>query len=499
MDLQFGQYRLKHAERLLLGPEGAVELSARSFDILAMLLGKSDQVIGKNELLDVVWPGLVVEENTLQVHISALRKALPAGMIMTVHGRGYKYSGPQPVADTSPSVRSSAIASDRKPVVVVLPFENLSADPNQQFFSDGITADITDRLARFRVFAVIGQHSASALRAAVPDFAAIRERLKAEFVVTGSLRRADERIRIAVRLSDAASEGAIWAERYDRPASDLFGLQDEISELVAAAIARHLEVEINVRSSSRPHASLSSYEYLQQGYWHFKKLTHNSTIAARHCFERAIALDPRNAEALGWLGCTYCEDWILDFSLPESAARGVELTAQAVALDPANGLILTGHAWALLRVGELDGALRASELSIALNPSDPHILVNHALALGYDGRAAEAADFLRHAQRLEPIPPLWFGEFSGIIAFADGRYEETLAGVEPIAESGWDIMYALACHGLMGEASKARATLARLAAVDRKPNWTLGVSREPYRMAAVRERLSDGIRKALSF
>src|SRR4051812_29529016 len=97
MDLQFGQYRLRRSERLLLGPEGPVELSGRSFDILAMLLGRPDEVIGKTELFDGVWPGLVVEENTLQVHVSALRKALDAGMIATVHGRGYKYAGPSPM------------------------------------------------------------------------------------------------------------------------------------------------------------------------------------------------------------------------------------------------------------------------------------------------------------------------------------------------------------------------------------------------------------------
>jgi DNA-binding winged helix-turn-helix (wHTH) protein len=97
MDLEFGSYRLKRAERLLLGPRGPVELSARSFDILAMLLERPDEVVGKTELFDAVWPGMVVEENTLQVHISALRKALDTGMIMTVHGRGYKYAGPRPV------------------------------------------------------------------------------------------------------------------------------------------------------------------------------------------------------------------------------------------------------------------------------------------------------------------------------------------------------------------------------------------------------------------
>ena len=115
MDFEFGNYRLKRAERLLLGPKGPVELSARSFDILALLLERPDGVIGKTELFDAVWPGLVVEENTLQVHISALRKALDAGMIMTVHGRGYKYAGPKPIAvATDPGPQASA-ASGGKP------------------------------------------------------------------------------------------------------------------------------------------------------------------------------------------------------------------------------------------------------------------------------------------------------------------------------------------------------------------------------------------------
>ncbi len=497
MDLQFGQYRLKSAERLLLGPSGSVDLSSRSFDILALLLGRPDEVIGKNELFDAVWPGQIVEENTLQVHMSALRKTLDAGMITTVHGRGYKYAGPRPVACASQAVNPPPIVSDRKPMVVVLPFDNMSGDPDQQFFSDGITGDITDRLARFGAFAVIGQHSAASFRATAPDFAAIRERLKVDFIVTGSVRRTSERIRFAVRLSDAASEEAIWGERYDRPISDLFTLQDEISQLVAAAIARHLEVEINVRSVGRPPASLSSYEHLLQGYWHYKKLTSAGVTAAKQSFEQAIALDPRNAEALGWLGVIYCEGWLFDFHL-ESAAKGLEFTAQAISLDPTNALCHSARTWALLCVGDLAGALPVSERGISLNPNDPNVLVNRALTLGYDGRTSEAMDLIDHAHRLEPIPPLWFGEFSGIVAFAEGRYEHTLAGVEPIPIPAWDTMYALACYGLMGEKLKAHTTLAKMAESGRNPDWALGISREPYRDPAIRERLVEGLRMAMS-
>ncbi len=463
------------------------ELSARSFDILAVLLARPDEVIGKSELFDAVWPSQIVEENTLQVHMSALRKALDAGMITTVHGRGYKYSGPRPVAASQAPVAPVAheTPTPAKPAIAVLPFANLSGDPEQDYFSDGITSDITDRLARFGVFSVIGQYSAAAFRATAPNFAAIRERLNVDFIVTGSVRRDNERIRFAVRLSDAASEQTIWGERYDRPASDLFALQDEISQLVVAAIARHLEVEINVRSVGRPQASLSSYENLLQGYWHYKKFTLQGVAAARHCFEQAVALDPRNAGALGWLGIIHCEYWMFDFNL-ESAAKGLDFTSQAIALDPANASCHAAHNWAALCMGDLAGALRASERGTNLNPSDPSVLVNRALTLGYDGRTSEARDILAQAYRLEPIPPPWFAEFAGVVAFIDGRYAETLMGVEPIPLPAWDIMYALACYGLMGDKAKARATLARLADAGRNPDWALGISRQPFRDPAMR-------------
>ena len=177
LDTAFGPYRLKRQDRRIEGPDGVIELSVRSFDLLCVLLEGAGEVVTKDALFAAVWPGVIVEENTLQVHISALRKALPPDMIATVHGRGYRFAGPMPVELDADAPTARAETRDRKPVIIVLPFENLSGDPEQQYFSDGITGDITDRLVRFRKFAVIGQYSASMFRSASPDFAAIRATL----------------------------------------------------------------------------------------------------------------------------------------------------------------------------------------------------------------------------------------------------------------------------------------------------------------------------------
>jgi TolB-like protein len=498
MDIEFGQYRLKRQERLLFGPSGPVELSSRSFDILTMLLDKPNELIGKPALLDSVWPGVAVEENTLQVHISALRKALAPDMIVTVQGRGYKYAGPPPLPVEIALSANHQPTPDGKPVIVVLPFENLSGDLDQQYFSDGITGDIADRLARFRKFAVIGQHSSAAFRGATPDFSAIHERLKADFVVTGSVRRSDDRIRIALRLSDARSEESIWAERYDRPIADLFSLQDEISELVAAVIPRQLDVEIGARNLRRPPASLSSYEHTLQGYWHFSKLTRASNLAAQQCFERAVALDPGNAEAVAWLGTTYCETWVRDFT-EECATKGSMFTAESIAIDPFNAICHALHAWTLLHVGNLDSALNVSKRAFALNPGDPAVLVNRAVALSYDGKSIEAQALLALARKLEPLAPPWFAEFAGVLAFAEGRYAESLKGVEPLAECAWDAMYALACCGHLGFSDRARTILSSFRTQRPDPDWLLGVSHEPYQDKGVCERLIVGLNRALAF
>jgi len=500
MDLQFGPYLLKRRERQLAGPAGPLDLSVAAFDILVHLLDRPGAVVAKAELLDAVWPNQIVEENTLQVHVSALRKALDPALIATVHGRGYKYDGPPPQGVKTITVPDGmpAASSPGKPTIVVLPFENQGGDPDQQYFSEGITEDITDRLTRFRALSIIGQHAAQAFRGGAPDFAVIRDKLKADFVVTGSVRRMSDRVRIAVRLSDARSEAAMWAERYDRPIADLFALQDEVASLIAASVANQLEIEIAAWSGARIPSNIAAYEHILQGYWHFKKLTMAATERAKECFERALSLDPRNAEAMSLLAMCYTSAWYYEFS-DSKLLKGLDLARDAIACDASAA---KGHAvlgLGLVYAEGLEAGRAPIEHALELNPSDWFGLTNYSMVKAYDGDPQEARRLIEQARRLNRMPPLWLTEFECFSRFAERDYAGVLAGVEAVPDGTWDMMYALACYGHLGLKDKARATLKSFRDQGRAVDFLAGAAREPYVAAETRALLADGLKKALEW
>ena len=301
MDIQFGRYRLKRNDRLLKTPEGIVELSARSFDILAILLSRPDGVVGKSELFDAVWPGLVVEENTLQVHISALRKALAADMIMTVHGRGYKYAGPQPLEVDAeqldiPSqhgglaVRAASV--DYKPVIAVLPFNNMSGDAGQDYFSEGITEDIIVELSRYRPLNVVSRHSSSSFKGGKVDIAETGRRLGATYLIEGSVRKLGDSVRVTAQLLDAATGSHVWAERYDRQLPDVFAVQDDLVRRIVSAIAGHVEKHTDSRAQAKGTASLDAYDCWLRATHGSDFWTLEGNMSSKHLLEEAIKRSP---------------------------------------------------------------------------------------------------------------------------------------------------------------------------------------------------------------
>ncbi|CAN1498565.1 invasion protein regulator [Paracoccaceae bacterium] len=498
MDASFGPFQLKRQDRQLLGPDGPVDLSARAFDLLVALLDHPGEIVSKDELFVAVWPGVVVEENTLQVHISALRKALPDGMIATVHGRGYRYAGPEPERfDPATQVGNP----HRGPLIVVLPFANLGGDPDQQYFSDGITQDITDRLTRFQVLSVIAVDSALAGQGPVPDVERIRAATDANFVISGSVRRSDSRIRISVRLTDAATRAAVWAEQYDRPLADIYDVQDEVADMVAATISQKLEIELASRTLRMPPSSLKSYDLMLRGVFHYLEATRDSNDKAIDCFERALAEDPNNFEALGFLGVSKCQRYEIDFDL-EAVQQGLKLIERQIKMDQADARPFVGYsiycAFApdafLTHAAEQSRA--AVEHALRLNPNDYYAIAQRAAVAIYEGEIDVAREWLAKLKKLTSHALPWVVHYHALIAFHEGRYREALPGLAN-ADFAWQSMYQIACYGHLGEPEQAQAVVARFAAQGRVLDFHAAAVREAYSDAVLQQQLIDGVRLGL--
>ena len=459
MDLQFGSYRLKRAQRLLIGPEGPVELSARSFDILDTLLAKPDEVIGKADLFDSVWPGLAVEENTLQVHISALRKALPPGTITTVHGRGYKYAGPKPF------VATPEFQEPRRPSIAVLPFDNMSGDPEQGYFSDGITDDIICGLGRFREFLVIARNSSFQFRGKANDLAEVAKQLNVQYVVQGSVRKVGNRVRVTVQLTDAVSMAHLWGEHYDRQLDDIFAIQDEITQMIAARLARQARIAIASRASARPTDNMSAYDL----YLRALQLAalYDTVLEAEPFLRQAVTLDPRFAAAHAMLGFVEAIKTYWVYSHPDILLSGLQMAKVALQLDPDEAYGHLAAGFALLYLQRFKEAEVSLDRAVALNPNDPFILSIRALLFNYTGRPDAAVSDIGEAKRRDPFAVGWYDDFLGIVHTTAGRYREAIACYAKLPTiQPWSLAYLTICHAELGETRQSHETLAKL-----KANW----------------------------
>ena len=505
MNLQFGPYLLKRHERQLVGPDGPVEISTRSFDILRVLLERPYEPLAKAVLFDAAWPGVTVEENTLQVHVSALRKALGPSFISTVHGRGYKYAGPQPLevkrdGETSPpeqpELYGRSKSADERPLIAVLPFENLSADPDQQYFSDGITGDIVDRLTRYRLLSVIGQHSSFALGSGDIAVGTVREKLKADFILTGDVRKAGQRVRIAARLMDTRSELTIWAEHYDRPLEDIFTVQDEVASIIANTLVGRVEIEVATRRPASGQESLTSHEWVLRGIFEFKKLTPASNFTAASYFEQAIVIHPGNALAHRWLSSTHFNSWTQDLQR-HHLADGLRVAARALELDPTSAQNYTSYGLCQLWLEGAEPAANTYRRALSFSSSDPNVLAELGLVNTYLGDLPTAYRYFEQAFAMNPLPPLWYAEFRAIAAFVEGRYAEALPAFLSIPDFAFDHMWALACLGHLGRREQVQTEIAKVEAAGWKWNIREGATHEPFSDPEFHERLVSGIRKAL--
>ena len=341
----------------------------------------------------------------------------------------------------------------------------MSGDPEQDYFSDGITEDIIAELGKYKEFLVIARNSSFQFRGKGHDPAEVASKLGVQYVVDGSVRKIGNRVRIAVQLTDASSMAHIWGEHYDRELDDIFAIQDEITRMIAARLARQARTAIASRARTRPTDNMSAYDLYLRALQLAATYDYDTVREAQPFLRQAIKLDPRFAAAHALLSFVETLKFFWLYYNPDLLHSGLEVARTALQLDPdeAYGHLATGFAHLYLR------QFRQAEISLdralALNPNDPFILSIRALHLNYTDRPDEALVEINEAQRRDPYAVGWYEDFRGIILTTAGRYREATACYAKMATvPPWSLVRLAICHSELGDIKQAQDVLARVKA-----------------------------------
>jgi adenylate cyclase len=296
-----------------------------------------------------------------------------------------------------PAEKAPTVALPETPSIVVLPFVNLSSDPEQEYFSDGITEDLTSRLSKLAGLRVISRNSAFTYKGKAVKVQDVSQELGVRYVLEGSVRKAGDQVRITAQLIDATTDQHLWAERYDRPLTDIFALQDALVHKMVTTLQLQLSVREYGILVRKTRENLEAYDAFLRGLTYFYRNTREANAQARQTFEHAVALDPTYAEAYAFLGSTYRMEWAGRWSQdPQVLERAIELAQKALALDDTQSWAYVVLSWIYLDKRQLEPALAEMERAIALEPSHAHSYAVRGQILLFMGRLEEA---LRSVER----------------------------------------------------------------------------------------------------
>jgi TolB-like protein/cytochrome c-type biogenesis protein CcmH/NrfG len=512
---------LLDTERRELRRDGAlIAVEPQVFDLIDYLVQRRDRVVTKDELLDAIWGGRIVSESTLTSRINAARRALNDSgdaqrLIRTIARRGFRFIGaveaqPEPPAPAAspdiaaPQPPGDAIGSRRdRPAIAVLPFTNMSGDPEQEYFSDGISEDLIAALSKQRWFLVIARNSSFIYKGKAVHLRQVAEELGVRYVVEGSVRKSGDRVRITAQLNDVVTGSHVWSERYDRELTDVFAVQDEITESIVSSIQPQLFQAENFRVQRKAPDNLDAWDLVMRAMSHHWRVTRSDYLVAQALLEKAIALDPSYGQALGLLA-TNCMfnahfGWI-DMAAAMAAAKRAALAAIAADSEDPWAHNALGHVHLFAR--RFGDSLAEFELALQLNPNFAAAQGYYGLSLSYSGRWQDAIEAAGRALRLSPRDP-YSAIYLGIAAYArflGGDYDEAMRLSREALRLRSDFVGA---HRVLtaacGMAADAETAAAALQACRRaQPNLSLAwiADHLPIRLDGDRAHYLEGFRRA---
>ena len=407
-------------------------------------------------------------------------------------------------AELRPEARAEPLPLPDKPSIAVLPFDNLSGDPDQEYFAEGIADDIITALSRFRMFFVIARHSSFAYKGSAVEVKQVARELGVRYVLEGSVRKAAGQLRIAIQLVDAVDDHTVWAERYDREIEDIFAVQDDITQNIILSVAPEFLTAEMQRAQRKDTRNLDAWDYLMRAHWYFSRFTKEDNAEAQRLLRKATELDPGSSMAFSDLAfCRLLDAYLAWDESPMACVMEAAQAAQkAVDIDERDATAHFALGTVDLYSRRHDDATAKLERAIELNPNLSAAHGGLGMVLAFCGESEAAAVRLHEALRLSPHSPfdvMWFVHL-GLAAIVAGDYEAAAGWgrrtIQEISEfPGGHRILAASC-ALLGRIEDARAALEEAARI--MPDATIGSLsiQLPFKDPAHLDRYMEGLRKA---
>jgi len=405
-----------------------------------------------------------------------------------------------PDSNKQAAIKASAPQTNaRKPSIAVLPFLNMSGDPEQEFFADGLTEDIITELSRFRQLLVISRNAVFVHKGKPIKAQQIAREFGVDYVVEGSVRKAAGRVRVTVQLIDGETETHLWAERYDRALEDIFAIQDEVTSSIAATLFGRVEAAKQDRVQRKPTENMAAYEYVLAGKVMHHWSNREANAKAIQMLDRAIELDPNYAHAHAWKGCVIGQAWMNGWS--EDPAASLQLISDelktALALDDNDADVHRILAALNLNFDAHDKAVYHQDRALSLNPNSDLIVVQQGEVLTWLGNAEEGIEWIRRAMRLNPYHPERFWSHLGRAQYTARIYADAIASYSKLtAPDHTHHTFLAASSAQLGNRVAAAAHTHEV--LQRQPAFTIGnfLQTLHYRQPSDVEHVREGLQKA---
>ncbi|MET4721063.1 TolB-like protein/Flp pilus assembly protein TadD [Bradyrhizobium japonicum] len=413
------------------GAEG-VSIAPQVFDLLEYLIRNRERVVSKDELINAVWNGRIVSDAALTTRLNAVRAAIgdtgeEQRFIKTLPRKGFRFVGivreaPEPVDaavtdNQQIELHQPNLALPDKPSIAVLPFENMSGDPEQDFFAEGMVEEIITALSRFKSLFVIARNSSFTFKSRAVDIKEVGRRLGVRYVLGGAVRTASTKVRITGQLIDAVTGAHLWADRFERDLTDVFSLQDEVTIAVVSAIQpKMLQTEIEMATRRRPE-NLTAYDFFLRAMHQYHLTTRESLAEAIKLAHRALELDPRFGFAAALAGDCHASNVALGYANDPQfdCKEAVRLARLALSIDDGDPDTLSRVAVILAgMVGDNEAEIEMADRAVALNPNSWRTWNNRGWVYILAGLPEEAMRSFERAVRMSPVDPLLHMTFFGI-------------------------------------------------------------------------------------